>query len=395
MNYSLQRLLIVLGLIAIPFYEIILRALPMVRSVAPDSRVSKQILSLVFALSIGLLAVFQGTIKPFKNKFLLLIPLYLLFNLIFSPHVDMLINNIESGDFYFWKPFAIVLCFALMIIAVSSMEIDFDYVLKIMVVCAAVMSFYMILQKLGLDQFWSQKTGVYFDQVRGKAIGGNLGQPTIAASFILMMYPLAIYLNKHWSMILILIGILITGSAMAIIALVSMMLLFLFRINKLFIIPVLLLLMIVGIVIIKSPALQDRITARMDGRWKVWNDIYSDIHNGQIQDGSKFCITGVGFGRFPFIFPMKHNSQFLQAHNDIYEFIYDCGLLGGFLLLAGLFIMLKINFSACNPREFMIFLSFLGLFVASLGSFPFQLGAHEFYSAVLVGFLNNDLIRRT
>src|SRR4051812_41968967 len=129
MTYSLQRLLVVLGLVIIPFYEIILRALPMVHSTAADSRISKQILAMVFSLSIGLLAVFQGTLKPFQNKFLLFIPVYLLFNIIIAPHSDLGINNVESGDFYFWKPFAQVLCFTFMIIAIASMEIDFKFIL--------------------------------------------------------------------------------------------------------------------------------------------------------------------------------------------------------------------------------------------------------------------------
>ena len=123
MTYSLQRLLIILGLVFIPFYEIFLHLLPFVHSTAPDSRCTKEIIALVFALSIGLLAVFQGSIKPFRNKFLLAIPVFLLFNLIMAPHVPLVVNNVDSGDFYFWRPFVQVLCFTLMIAAEASLDI--------------------------------------------------------------------------------------------------------------------------------------------------------------------------------------------------------------------------------------------------------------------------------
>ena len=46
-----------------------------------------------------------------------------------SPHLDMYINNVQSGDFYFWKPFSQVLCFTFMIIAISSVNIDFVKIL--------------------------------------------------------------------------------------------------------------------------------------------------------------------------------------------------------------------------------------------------------------------------
>ena len=133
MTYSLQRLLIILGLVIIPFYEILLRVLPYVANHAPDSRIPKELIALVFALSIGLLAVWQGTLKPFRNKWFLIIPFYLLINLIIAPYAPLNINNVEVGDFYFWKPFGQVLCFTFMIIAIASADIDFEEILKVMV----------------------------------------------------------------------------------------------------------------------------------------------------------------------------------------------------------------------------------------------------------------------
>ena len=394
-----QRLLIILGLVIIPFYEIILKALPFVRSVAPDSRVTKEILALVFALSIGLLAVFNGHIKQFRNKFLLIIPLFLLFNLIASPHIPLIINSYDSGDFYFWKPFSQVMCFSLMIIAIASMEIDFTPVIKTMVICGTVMAGYALLQKIGLDQFWMVKHSSVIEGVRNCSMGGNLGQYSILASWLVMMVPLAMYLKEYWYALTIVIATILTTSNMAIIALVIIFLITIFHLYKELQKPLLIFLTIMGLFFIfgfmHNKSFKDKIINKMDGRYQVWQETIQDIKTGQLPASIQtFPYTGVGLGRFSFLFHQKHGGEFGQAHNDILEFTYDCGLIGAFLLLAGLFIMAhRIVFDSLS---FSILLSFIAIFICSLGSFPFQLGAHQFYAAVLVGILNNgSIIRRT
>ncbi len=155
-------------------------------------------------------------------------------------------------------------------------------------------------------------------------------------------------------------------------------------------------LLIVGIFFIITH--KEYVKDRMDGRYDVWKNVLSDINDGQLKDDKhKFGITGVGFGRFPFVFPIKHETQFQQAHNDPLEFIHTCGLIGGYLLLAGIFIMLGVGLFHSSSLIFSIALSFVGIFFCSLGSFPFQLGAHQFYAAILVGLLHNDrlLMRRS
>ena len=389
----MKRLLIILGLVIIPFYEIFLHALPFAVCHAPDTRVTKELIALVFALSIGLLAVFEGNIKQFRNKFLLIIPVYLLFNLIMSPHAPLFINNNEVGDFYFWKPFAEILCFALMIVAVASMEIDLEEIFKVMVWCATIMAVYMILQRFGLDQFFKEKQGQEFIQVHGRDIGGNLGQPTLASSFIVMMIPLAIYLRRYWSIAVIVIAALFTQGAMVLMALFLIGAILLIRFNSVFIWIFLSILLAVGFYISIDSSIRAKAIDRMDGRYGTWQKIVEDIHDGQINSGDKFAITGIGLGRFSFIFPAKHNSPFQQVHNDTLEFIYDCGLVGGFLLLAGFFMMFNVNLTR---QVFPIALSLITIFFLSMGTFVFQLGAHQFYSAILVGLINNDsILRRT
>lgn len=393
MNYSLQKLLVILGLVIIPFYEIIIKVLPFVKNVAMDTRAPKEIIAMIFALSIGLLAVFQGTVKPFRNKWLLAIPVYLLFNLIISPHVDMFINNVDSGDFYFWKPFAEILCFALMVVSVASMNIDFKSVLYVMVVCSTVMAGYVIMQSLGFDQFWIARVEQSFTAVPSSSLGGNLGQPTLVSGFIVMIIPLAFYFKKYWMAALMIVAALLTRSQMAILAIIMMSVVSAIYFNKIFI-PIIFLLFIclVGIGIFYSHHinLRGKISEAMSGRTEVWQNIYTDIRDGAIE-GSKqdFSATGVGLGRFAFIFPQRHKSEFQQAHNDFLEFAYNCGLVGLVLLMVGLYFIFKSVLVNISPMSFSILLSFVTILFIGLGSFPFQLGVQQFYSAVLVGLLNN------
>lgn len=389
-----QRLLVILGLIAIPFYELIFKVFPYVKVMAPDTRAPKELVAIWFALAIGLLAVFQGKIKPFSNKYLLVIPLYLLFNLWMAPQVDLFINNVNCGDLYFWKPFVQVLCFSLMIIAIASSDDDFTPVLKIMTWCGVVMAGYVVMQKLGFDQFWVIKEppkGMV--QWPDSQIGGNLGQCTIVASFIAMLIPLAVYLKKYWMVAVLAIGVICSGSDMAMLAMIVMMLSYGLRkfcfSKTLGVLLIILIIIASSLAYLRSDSVRNFSEKHSSGRITVWKDIISDIRDGNIEGVKQdFSTTGVGFGRFAFIFPDKHKSLFVQAHNDFLEFTYNCGFVGLLLLLAGLmFVFKNITPSDCN---FAILLSFISILFMSLGSFPFQLGAHQFYAAILVGLLHKS-----
>ena len=184
---------------------------------------------------------------------------------------------------------------------------------------------------------------------------------------------------------------LLTQGAMVAGSLVVILIVYVIKINKWFSLLLIPLVIFGSIFVFKHQA---QIISRMDGRSEVWKNTLSDIKNGQIDDKHKFCITGVGFGRFSFLFPGKHKSNFQQTHNDPLQFMYDCGFIGEYLLLAGIFVMLMVGLFHQSMMVFSIALSFLAIFFCSLGSFPFQLGAHQFYAAVLVGFLNNDKLIR-
>lgn len=392
---NLQRLLVVLGLVCVPFYEIFLKALPYVRSVAPDTRAPKEIIALVFALSIGLLAVFEGSLKPFRNKWLLAIPVYLLFNLIMAPHVDLYMNGVESGDFYFWKPFAKVLCFTFMIVAVASFEFRIEPILKTMAICGAVMAGYVILQKFGFDQFWIVKPPAqWVGMAPDGEIGGNLGQATVVASFLAMIVPIAFYLKKYWMVVLILTAIFFTKSDMAFGAVAFILLICVVRkIPLKFYIPLIFIASFMVTLAVQSPKIQKFFVDHSSGRVTVWQNAIQDIRDGAFNGAKQdFSITGLGLGRFAYLFPDKHKSIFQQAHNEFLEFTYNCGFAGVALLIGGVFYLVANASYGMSAMCFSVLLGFLAFLFLSLGSFPAQLGAHQFYAAVFAGLLSNRSI---
>lgn len=392
----IQRLLIIIGFIAIPFYELIFRIFPYVKVMAPDTRVPKELIAVGFALAIGLLAVFEGKIKPFKNKFLLLIPIYLLFSFWMSPQVDLVINNVQCGDFYFWKPFAILLCFALMIIAIASSDEDLLKPLNIMVWCGFIMSCYVIMQSFGFDQFWVGKTTGDAPFTPSFEAGGNLGNPTVVSSFIVLIIPLAMYFKKYWFAFVMALAVILTKSDMSQLSLLLISIIYVvtkFRfkdLRKRFVYGLIFSIAILSCSIyFKDKNIFSFIESRSSGRIGVWQQVVEDIRSGPIE-GSKqdYSMMGVGFGRFSFLFPDKHNSRFLQAHNDLLEFTYNCGFFGLILLLLGLFYLIKrIEKTGIN---FYILLSLVSVLFCSFGGFPFQLAAHQFYSAILIGILHKS-----
>lgn len=400
MNYSLQRLLVIAGLIAVPFYELIFKVFPYVRIAAADTRVTKELIALAFALAVGLLAVFQGTVKPLKNKFLLALPVFMLLSLFMSPRVSFLINNVEVGDLFFWKPFVQVLCYLLLVIALASIHISVRKIITTMATCGTVMAAYVILQYFGFDQFWMQREGDMFTQVTGRLLGGNLGQPTVVASFIVMLVPIAFHLKKYFSAATMVISLLLIKSEMSLFALVFVAIIYFVKhfksIRKLSIAIIAVGILVAAFGYFKFDSVRSYVAEHSNGRIGVWKEIIMDIKQGPIIDVNQdYSFTGAGLGRFPFIFPDKHKSIFQQAHNDPLEFTYNCGIIGLLLLFGAIFVMGKGALNASSGLAFALLMSFAAIFFASLGGFPFQLGAHQFYSAVVVGLLHNrQVIRR-
>lgn len=397
MSINLQKLLIILALVMIPFYEIIIRIFPFAIAHVPETREPKLLLAMFFSLTIGLLAIFEGKILKFDNKWLLILTSYLMISFFMSPKVELFLNGIDSSDFWFWKAFCNVICMLLLVITIASSFDKFDYALKIMVYVAVIMSIYVILQRIGFDQFYIQKSINELGSVTRPEVGGTLGNSTLVASFLVFIIPISIYLKKYISSFILFVSVLITESDMALAACFIMIILYLFYfkfISKSFTLLIFFILTIVFCYnYLNVEKFRHFIDDKSNGRISVWKDVIKDIKNGIINK-QDFSITGLGLGRFPYVFPEQHNSIFRQAHNDFLEFIYNTGFIGLGLLVLSMWQIISVFSKESSFLIASLAISFIVFIITALGSFSFQLGAHQFYIALIVGLLSNNYLRR-
>jgi len=184
-----------------------------------DMRQPKEIAGLGIALAIGLIALHNGSLKKFKNYWLLLFVGYFLISMCNSPHfpgfvlgyvhgkeITILGKRIMSG-FWTFKPFFFAWVYLVMTITIASLEFrreEIKIIAKIMAFCGFLTALYIFIQMAELDQFFRMITEAEDPQVKHMTkplLGGFIGQPTVVSPFIAMLIPLALYLRRYfWSM---------------------------------------------------------------------------------------------------------------------------------------------------------------------------------------------------
>lgn len=409
--------LIITGLVLLPFYELIFRVFPYVNVITPSTREPKEFMAVTIALAIGLLSIHKGKIKSFGNKWLLLLVGFHLLSIRLALKPPLVVNDIEIGNFWVWKATFLVLCYFLMIVAVASMELNrskIEHILKVVTWCGFIMAVYVILQRFGLDQFYKVKAIEEIGSVTRPEIFGTLGQSTLVASFIAMLVPVSLYFRRKTMLVTMIVAIFITQSEMAIGAmLVSIALFFVLCKPRRMIIVFLIVLALGSIYSLeyKKGRLWTREVINDNARFANWEKIINDWKGSPIhvENGDTFPFTGVGPGSLTFIYH-AHNQpnaesirrgdpgiMFMQAHNEYLEILYNLGKGGLILFLLSIFYMVTRAVKAIlrnadyhKPMIASILCSFVCFALCALGSFVFQLGAHQYYGILFVGLLHNQ-----
>jgi hypothetical protein len=374
-------LLLNLGLSVIPF--VIYPGL--------DSREPKMAAALVFALTLGLVGIYQGKLKPIRNKWLLFLVGFLLINIWLCPKPAVKFEEIAIGSFWVWQVLSYVLIFFLMFATVSSVSFEDkqkDTIFKVMSYVGLVMAIYAILQFFKIDQFYTLSSANEALNTPSGNIGGTLGNPTIVAPFIAMIIPICLYLKKYWFSGIMVIAVLLTKSQVAIGALiVSLVFLQALRDKKTAIrIGILSLIFIVvgTMAYFNNPKIKSLVGD--SGRFIQWKQIVKDV-NSPIRPElkNKYPFTGLGLGSFKYIYHIKNKSEFHQAHNEYLEILYNTGIIGLALFLMSLWTILKGKID--RQRKFLL-TSFVCIAMCAGGSFVFQLGPHLYYTLTILGLLN-------
>ena len=404
------KILLYVGLVITPFYELLAKALPYVVAIPPDTRVAKLFLAMWFALMIGVAACFSGELRPCRNKWLLLLLVYIPLNISLSPPFDIELNGVLTPSYWVWKPFVLTLCFFLMFMAVQSLNItrrNLETLFKVMVWCGFVMSCYVLIQDFGWEQFYDIRTGgkdnILFHAVTKPMTVGTLGNSTIVSPYIAMLIPLALHLRKYFMAVVMILAVCLTWSMVAVISMVlslAVYALLTWRSKGLIVILILALVSSAGLswwrfldykhfTKVSSKAISN------NGRFSVWKtsiELLKDEKFGA-KNKTKQTYTGIGLGSYPFLITPKTGDKFSQAHNEYIETLVTLGPIGLALLLAAIGYMLRNAFFAylsyADGEVAALLCSFICIAVAAFGTFVWQLAPHNFYTVLIAGLLHN------
>ena len=400
-------ILLKVGLVILPFYELLVKICPFAGVQTPDTRYAKTFLGVWLALAIGVSALFSGEIRKCKNRWVLLFLLFIPLNIHLAPQYNIELNGVMSPNYWVWKPFVMYLVYFLMFLSVQSLNItkdSFKSLLNIMVWCALVMSGYVLLQNFGWDQFFTKRIGDEFIQVTKPITVGTLGNSTIVSPYIAMIIPLALYLRRYLTAIVLICAVVATQSAMAMGAMIVSLLAYsclrwkIRGVFWVFLALVLSLSVLNGIRVLK-PAIFKEMTNKIsndNGRTLVWTGIVKSMKETEfgMVTKSRYPYTGLGIGSFPILMKQELKTHFDKAHNEYLQIFSEMGIIGLFLFLAAIGYMVKTAIFSLNPEIDALLSSFLCVALVALGSFPWQIAPIIYLTIIITGLLSNENILR-
>lgn len=383
--------LTILGLVLLPFYDILFKLFPNVAVIAADTREQREIMSVILAISIGLSALYRG-VKPFRNAWLLIFVFLIVISINFIPRLPIVINGIDNGTLWIWRPMFEVLCFLLMLIGISSFDMDIEKILNVMFWCGFIMAVIVILQTAGYDPFHKVRSVEIIKAVKFPERGGTLGQPTLVSPFIAMIIPIALYLRKYIFALFMATAVYLTHSQMAMGALILGCIIYVCFCRPRSSVLIIPLTFITSVFLFWT----GKVTIGFSGRIDVWKMIFNEIKDSKLKgyEGLDFSWFGHGLGSFSYISFASENSAFGSPHNFYLNVLYCSGIIGLFLII-GAIIYLCIDIIKNLDKTTAVLASSLSVvLLCSLGSFVLGLGAHIFYTLVIAGLLINHIEQR-
>jgi len=372
--------LVYLGLAVIPFVLI----------AGYDSRLPKEQISILLSCVIALFCLFNGLLKPVKNKWLFITFIFILISMTLIPKTSLVAGFFTGKEFFLtpdinidgvwnFKPVLYCLIYLLYFISVSSVEWNVKKTFIIISWVGAVLSCFAIIQYFGFNQFLNIRPYEAIGNLPHKEITATLGQPTILSAFLGLCLPFSLYSKRYDHFILSCVAILMTGSLNGIFAILLSFLVLLRNKFAVIVIAIVLFSLAITYVALKP--------SNFNGRIVTWGQTISDIKGDS--DWSKKIkrpLTGYGLGAFPFISSTFHQSAWREVHNEYLQIAFSIGIIGLILFLCFLFNMFKdifINYSMNGMNAIFIFL--LIVCVSALSLFVFQLHAFIFYIVTILG----------
>jgi len=382
------RKTLLFGLVLLPFYEFIIYILMPAGRIPEwiDFRVTKEYIAIGLALIVTALVWKEVKKIECPNMWTLWFLVFMFFNLskspiaVANPIVDLSLLGRFSAEFK-------VFTFFLMFCTVSSIKFSDRFIEKIfftLFVGAIVMSFYMILQALNLDQILKPKDAYLLGEVKGVRVAGFFGQPTLAVPYLLMGIPFAVYFKKIWGVIVIGIAALLTGSDFAIVGLALIFGIYSIGKKRMMVVSGI---AFVGCLILY--ALKPDKLFFDNGRFLAWGMILEDVFSGKINGVDvRIGLFGAGLNNFGEMFTALHTSAYTRAHNEFLQVLWCCGVVGEAIFVMINFEVFKTAWSVVRDnRAKTLAISLVAIVFCSMGTFVFQLGAYQFFTVLIVALI--------
>ena len=397
----MTTLLIKVGIILVPFYDIIFRAMPYLDIYLSGTRPQREIISLWIALFIAIRGLYTGNIKAINDKWLLIfLGFMFILNFQFGRGMLFAINGVQSNSFWLWKPMfhSIVYFLAyLTIINTDFSEKQINSIVKTIAISGIVMAVYVCLQAFGIDQFFATQPFALNPQnpVHNPHMAGTLGQPTIVAPFIALCLPFLLYKKWNiWAIFCIFVLFLIDSQVASAACILSLCVYCYLKKPQSWIVIAIMLSGAALFLCLNPSYIGD------SGRFGTWSQIILDW-SGTPFEGAKIAITGAGIGSFQYLFHATNKTVFYQAHNEYIELLYSCGIIGLSLFMAVLFNIFSRAYKvyrryADKRMSLMVALisSFACICLCAGGTFIWQLGVYRIYTVIIIGIMLNKSIQR-
>ena len=387
----MTRKLLLSGIVLILFYEVIVWVL-MPSGRIPEwinFRVTKEYIAVGLALFLTALIWLETGKLSCPNMWALFFLIFLFFNLSKSPIIGAGNDSVEVGVLGNFTAEFKVFSFFLMFCSIASARFDDKFIEEIILtifLSGVVMSVYMILQAMNLDQIFKPKPEYFNTDVKALRVAGTFGQPTLAVPFLAMCIPLAVYSRSALGLIALMVlptAMLLTGSDFAFASLLLLTLLYSFR-SKIFSYILTFTLLVIPALLFFKPLQFFNDNGRFNAWWLILGDVFSGEINGL---PVRFGLFGAGLNNFA-LFRSFHETVFMHAHNEYLQVLWCGGVIG-----LALFLMIHIDIIQkavdwiSEKRIKAIFFSLLVVMLCSFGTFVMQLGAYQFLIVLMAGLI--------
>lgn len=341
-----------IAILLVCFYDaIILMLIPSSATflLAGDGMAASMICILT-AMAIGLWVLLSQGFKPFKNKWSMVLLLFIAFSSFHSPNIKFVAEFVpkDAGLFNF-KPLFEIMVYAFLLAGIASLPYSGAMKGRVGFTFAwvgLIYSAYVIIQHLGMDQFYRLNTAEMdiSNMSRNPQDGGFISQPVYAAALIAICMPFILRYFKWWALVAI-VAVLLTSNRSALVAIAISGIYFLSANRRVVLWVLGAYIAVLGLVMAiywAHPSFNFHVEPY--GRLMTWKAVLLDILHPNFPGVHKsYILTGLGIGSFSILFPFYHQSGFYQVHNEYLEVVYCLSLIGLGLLLKSLWQVFKIS----------------------------------------------------